>query len=142
RNAEATLYARFSARVLFLARRGLNSRERAEEARHTTFARIIDAIRTKPWPPSASLASLVLETTREVVREMARPRRRSGQVPADELWSLHSATVAVDPSVVDAVHGVVQALGPRDRAFLRMYYYDDLSFTAIGQRLGIRPERV
>lgn len=140
--AEAMLYARFSARVLYFARRELHSRELAEEARNETFLRVIEAIRAGRLRSAASLASFVLQTARHVIQETIRQRRRAAELDADDLWPMDPVADAVDPNVVEAVRDVLRDLSARDRAFLRMYYYDELDKEEIAKRLGIAPERV
>ena len=47
-----------------------------------------------------------------------------------------------DRDVLHAVRETIREMTPRDRSFLRMYYYDELSKSDIATRLGIDPERV
>ena len=48
----------------------------------------------------------------------------------------------MDPAILKAMEMVLQRLKPRDRDFLRLYYYEEMSKEEISARLGIDPDRV
>jgi RNA polymerase sigma-70 factor (ECF subfamily) len=142
RRAEEVLYERFSRRIFYLARRELRSHDLAEDARSETFLRVIAAIRDGRLRSAQSLASFVLQTTRFVAREAMRQRQRTSAMTDPEERAAEIAAEPVDIDMVDAVRDVVRALPPRDREFVRLFYYEELSTEAIANRLEVAPERV
>lgn len=141
--AEAALYERFAGRVYYLARRELRSGDLADEARSETFLRVLQALRQGRLRSADSLAGFVLHTARNVVHEMIRVRARAHAFATDVDTVPDTAALAPIPSeLVDTVRAILRDLSPRDRAFLRMYYYDDLSKAEIAKRLGMAPERL
>jgi RNA polymerase sigma factor (sigma-70 family) len=142
--AEAALYERFALRVRYLAQRQLRSRDLAQDACNETFARTIAAIRGGRLRSAESVASFLLQTSRYVVLEMLR-QQRPGHVSLDEHDEDRLAAPVpeeVDESALAAVRTAIRDLAPRDRSFLRMYYYDELPKGEIAERLGISEERV
>jgi RNA polymerase sigma-70 factor, ECF subfamily len=142
--AEATFFARYSTRVYYFALSELRSQPHAEDVRSETILRVIRAIREGRLRDAQALASFVLTTARNVVREMSRQERRHQQLPDDEVEDPKYTveTVFLDPYVKTAIERVVRRLKPREREFLRMYYYDELPNDEIAQRLGIKEERL
>jgi RNA polymerase sigma-70 factor (ECF subfamily) len=139
--AETTLYERFSARVLYLARRRLGSQDRAEDARAETFLRVFEAIRQGRLRAPEALTSFIVQTANNVIRELARREWRASRL-SHELDSVPAPATALRPSVVRVLEDAVAGLGAREREFLRLYYYEDLSAAEIARRLGIKEERV
>jgi len=137
--AEAALYNKYSSRVYYLALAELRSREKAEDVRSETFLRILQSIRAGRLRSAEALPSFVLSTTHNIVRELRRDERRieplADRDPEDD-WK------PVDSHVQQAIEKVIRRLKPRERAFLRMYYYDELPNEEIAERLGIREERL
>lgn len=143
--ADARLYERFGSRVHHLAQRELRARDLADDARNETFLRVITALRQGRLRIPGSLASFVLQTTRYVIYETLRHERRPRHEPLDErlVASLKAPSAEVfDVAVADAVRQTIDGLSSRDRAFLRMYYYEELPTADIARRLGIDAERV
>lgn len=142
--AEAELFERFAPRVFFLARRELRSHDLAEDARSETFLRAIQAIRQGHLRSPDALGSFLLQTTRHVIYEMLRQRRRA----PDSLDEQQANDVPVpapdtlDPEVEEAVRETLRDLSARDRMFLKLHFDDELPKAEIGRRLGIDPERV
>ena len=142
--AETALYERFAVRVRYVAQRQLRSRDLARDACNETFARSIAAIRGGRLRSAESVASFLLQTARYVVLEMMR-QQRPGHVPLqdhDEERLAAPTPEEVDEPALAAVRAAIRDLAPRDRSFLRMYYYDELPKDEIARRLGISEERV
>lgn len=144
RSAETLLYERFGPRVRYFARRGLRSPDLAEDACSETFLRVVAAVRGGRLRSPQSLASFVLQTARHVVYELGRRRRRDGRTSEDDDMD---AVPAQEPEVPDeevlqAVRRTITSLPPRDRSFLRMFYYEELPKAEIARQLGIDGERV
>jgi len=124
--AEAALYEKYSARVFYLALSELRSRENAEDARAETFLRVLQALRQDRLRSSEALASFILNTARNVIREQFRKQRRTEQIDSDEIEKAGKYTeepAFLDSDVKSAIERVAQRLKPREQAFLRMYYY-------------------
>jgi len=137
--AEAALYHRYSSRVYYLAVAELRCREQAEDARSETFLRVLQSIRAGRLRSAEALPSFVLSTTHNVVREFRRDERRveplADRDPEDD-WK------PADSHVQQAIEKVIRRLKPREREFLRMYYYEELPNEEIARRLGIKEERL
>ncbi len=143
--AEAALYEKYSMRVFYLALSELRSREDAEDVRTETFLRVMKAIRNDQLRSADSLPSFIVGTAHNVIREGFRQRHRAGQITQLELERTAAAApdpFFVDPHVKRAVEQVIERLKPRERAFLRMYYYEELPQEEIASRLGLRQERL
>src|SRR5215470_17065434 len=144
-SAEATLYEKYSARVYYLALSELRSPADAEDVRTETFMRVIQAVRKGQVRTPESLASFIVGTAHNVIREGFRQRRKAGQINQVELE--RSAAQAPDPFFVDpdvkrAIEQVITRLKPREQIFLRMYYYEELPPEEIARRIGIKQERL
>jgi len=140
--AEAALYERFAGRVHCVARRELRSADLADDARSETFVRVLEALRQKRLRSEEALAGFVLQTARHVVYEMMRKRTRDAAIAADVDASDLEAPPPLAPEVAQAVRGILRELSPRDRTFIRLYYYDELPKDEIATRLGIAPARL
>jgi RNA polymerase sigma-70 factor (ECF subfamily) len=142
--AEAELYRRFAPRVYYLAVRNLRSREDAEDVRAETFLRVIQAIRDGRFRNPPALAGFILGSTHNVVREVLRRRSRGERPLADDEDAEPAAPEPPppDPIAIRTLEHVASRLKPREREFLKMYYYDELPADEIARRLGIREERV
>jgi RNA polymerase sigma factor (sigma-70 family) len=143
--AETALYEKYSARVFYLALSELRSRENAEDVRAETFLRVLQAIRQERLRSPEALASFILNTARNVIREQFRQERRTEQIDTDAIDK--KGTYAEEPAFLDAdvknaIERVVQRLKPREQAFLRMYYYEEKSKAEIARELGIKEERL
>jgi len=142
--AEATLYEKYSARVYYLALKHLRSREDAEDARTETFLRVLQAIRGGRVRSPQALPSFVLGTAHNVVRETVRQASRNEPI-TDEILEAEmgsSEPVCLDSAVETVIEQVIRRLKPREQAFLRMYYYEELPKEEIARRLDIKEERL
>ncbi|MEO8027121.1 MAG: sigma-70 family RNA polymerase sigma factor [Bryobacteraceae bacterium] len=135
------MHQRFSNRILFFALRELRSRAAAEDVRNDTLLRVIEAIRNGKLASPDSLPAFVIATARNVIREYRRKESRADPL-GDREFTAPEPAPFVDPAVQRALESVLQRLKPRERDFLRLYYYEDLSKEEISERLGILPDRV
>jgi RNA polymerase sigma-70 factor (ECF subfamily) len=142
--AEAELYEKYSARVYYLALRQTRSPQDAEDVRTETFIRVLQAIRGNQLRSASSIAAFILGTTRNVLHEFMRryqaedtdrSRTREASVPSHE-------HLLLDSDVRSAIEQTIARLRPRERDFLRLYYYKELPRNEIARRTGIAEERV
>jgi len=142
--AEAALYEKYAARVYYLSLRELRSSHDAEDVRAETFLRVLQAIRSDRFRHPGALGAFVLGAAYNVIRECRRKRSRAGDpLTEDEAAGPRALEpAAVDPIAARTIEQVARRLKPRERAFLRMYYYEELASEEIARRLGIRAERV
>jgi RNA polymerase sigma factor (sigma-70 family) len=143
--AETGLYERYSARVYYVALGELRSREDAEDVRAETFLRVFQAIRQSRLRSSEALASFILGTAYNVIRETLRRDRRTEQMPEEGIEQYE--TQSFDDPFLDeesrlTIERVTGMLKPREQAFLRMYYYEELPREDIARALGIKEERL
>ena len=137
------LYERFGARIDFLARQLLRSDALADDVRSETLVRVLKAITEDRLRTPDALPGFVLQTARNVVRE--RQRQAGRHVPIEsvpERAAQAGFDRTFDPLAVRALKVAAAALGPRDRAFLRMYYVEELPRQEIARRLGVAEARV
>ena len=143
--SEAALYARYSPKVYYVALRGSKSPQDAEDVRSETFLRVLQAIRRKQVRSAASLPAFILGVTRNVLNELyARRRHAGGDVPVEsvDVAGPSHEQLFLDQEVQLAIQETIQRLKPRERAVLRMHFYEELPTTEIARRAGIAPERV
>ena len=141
--AEAALYEKYAARVYYLALSELRAPADAEDVRAETFLRVIPAIRAGRLRSPEALASFILGTAANVIRELARKGRRAEPVSDQELEQLRRAeSPPPDADTRRAIEQVIGRLKPREQAFLRMYYYEERSKEEISERLGIKEDRM
>ena len=143
--AESLIYEKYSARIYYLALSELHSRADAEDVRTETFMRVIQAVRKGQIRSPDSLASFIVGTAHNVIREGFRQKRRSdhlSQIEMERTAARSPDPFFLDPQVKLAIQQVIERLKPRERAFLRMYYYDELPAHEIARRLGLKPERL
>jgi len=139
-SAEEGLYQRYSARVYYLALKRVGSASDADDIRSETFMRVLAGIRAGQLREPAAFASFCFRTLDNVASEMARYSQR-----ATALTSEPPAPVEhefLDDDVKSAIRRTIERLKPRERDFLRMYYYDELPKNEIARRAGIPEERV
>jgi RNA polymerase sigma-70 factor (ECF subfamily) len=144
-SAEAALYGKYSARIYFLALGELHSREDAEDVCAETFLRVIQALRLDKLRNPEALSSFVVGTALNIVREYTRESSRSQSLTEQEfeLADERSFEAAfLDEDVVRSMKEAAQSLKPRERDFLRMYYYEELPKEEIARLLGIKEERL
>jgi RNA polymerase sigma factor (sigma-70 family) len=143
--AEGALYERYSSRVYFLALGELHSREDAEDVRAETFLRVIQALRQGQLRKPDSLPSYIVGIALNVIREFN--RKRFGTEPLDDRELEENAdrsaeSVFLDKETQRSIMDVANQMNPRDREFLRMFYYDELPKDEIARALGVREERL
>jgi RNA polymerase sigma-70 factor, ECF subfamily len=143
--AETALYEKYSSRVYFLALSELHSREDAEDVRAETFLRVLQALRQDQLRSPESLGSFIVGIALNVIREQIRQGRRTQSLDDSELnlaggKSLESAFI--DSEASQALEEAVRRLKPREREFLRMHYYEEMTKEEISRALGIKEERL
>ncbi len=143
--AETALYERYAARVYYVALRGCQSAQDAEDVRAETFVRVLEAVRGRQVRSAGALAAFILGVTRNVLHELYARRRQSrggeGQQEEPAMAPSHEKAF-LDDEVRAAVASTLSRLRPRDRAVLRMQFFDDLPTAEIARRVGIAPNRV
>ncbi len=142
--SEADLYEKYSARIYYLALRESKSPHDAEDVRSETFLRVLQAIRGNQLRSAASLPAFILGVTRNVLRELYARRTQAGDVTlgADDLATPSHEQVFLDREVRLAIQRTIEKLKPRERAVLRMHFYEELPTEETARRLAIAPERV
>ena len=143
--AESALYEKYSGRVFYLALSERYSREDAEDIRAETFLRVLQALREGKLRKPASLGSFVVGIALNVMREHRRQRAGADALTEleDEIPGGESPEAAfLDKEVSRSVAEMAAQLKPRERQFLRMYYYEELSKEEIARALGIKEERL
>src|SRR6266550_262225 len=143
--AEAALYEKYSDRLYFLALSELHSREDAEDVRAESFIRIIQALRQGKLRKPESLSSFIVGIALNVIREFRRQRLGTESLEDNELKGAGEASpeeVFLNQEVSRSITETVKHLNPRERAFLRMYYYEELTVREIARALGIKEERL
>lgn len=143
--AETALYEKYSARIYFLALSELHSKEDAEDVRAETFLRVLQALRQDQLRSPDSLGSFIVGTALNVIREHVRRSYKTQALDERELnlvaeRSLESAFI--DAETTKALEEAASALKPRERAFLRMHYYEELPKEEIARALGVKEERL
>lgn len=143
--SEAALYAKYSARVYYIALRDSKSHQDAEDVRAETFLRVLQAVRAKQIRSAASLPAFILGVARNVLKERYARRRQPGNgVPTDVVDDSKPSQESqlLEREARAAVRKVIRRLRPRERAVLRMHFYDELPTTEIARLTGIAPDRV
>src|ERR1700733_3908625 len=140
KEAEAILFERYSARIYYLALSRSGSPQDAEDFRSETLLRVLSAIRNNQLRSPAALARFILRTLDNVVLEMHRRESQASRLAADP--RANAERYFLDDGVKDAIERALARLKPRERDFLRMYYYEELSKDEIARRIGIAEERV
>ncbi len=145
-SAERLLYERFERRIHFLAMRELRSSFGADDVRSETMLRVIRALRDGRLQVAEALPGFVLQTAKNVIREQRRYDRRHVAL-AEPDGTLPDPPAPeppedVDRHVVAALRTAIDTLKGRDRAFLRLHYFDELPRAEIARRLGVSEERV
>jgi RNA polymerase sigma-70 factor (ECF subfamily) len=143
--AESNLYQKYSERILFLALSELRSRPDAEDVRAETFLRVILALREGRLRKPDSLPSFLVGIALNVIREHT--RQRAGHESLTDLEAEIAGTgspesVFLDEEVAQSIAATARHLKPREREFLRLYYYEELSKDEIARVLGIKAERL
>jgi len=143
--AESALYEKYSDRLYFLALSELHSREDAEDVRAETFMRVLLALRQGKLRKPDSLSSFIVGIALNVVRESRRRRLGTESLTDNELDVAGDASpedVFLDKEVSRSLEETVKQLKPREREFLRMYYYEELPKEEIARVLDVKEERL
>ena len=143
--AEAAIYEKYSDRLYFLALSELHSREEAEDVRAETFTRVLRALREGKVRKPDSLSSFIVGIALNVIREFRRQQSGTEPIEVHELKLAGEASpekAFLDQEVSRSLEEVAKQLKPREREFLRMYYYDELPKQEIARVLGIKEERL
>lgn len=143
--AESSLYEKYSGRVFYLALSEGHPRDDAEDIRAETFLRVLQSLREGRLRKPESLASFIVGIALNVMREHR--RRRAG---ADALTEREEEIAGgespedafLDKEAARSIAEVAARLKPRERQFLRMYYYEELPKEEIARALGVRQERL
>jgi RNA polymerase sigma-70 factor, ECF subfamily len=144
-DSEAALYEKYSAKVYYLALRDSRSSHDAEDVRAETFLRVIQAIRKNQIRSADALAAFIVGVARNVLRELYARRNQVGDVvelSPERLSSPSHERILLDSEVRVAVQKTIDRLKPRERAVLRMHFYEELPTEEIARRAAIAPERV
>ena len=145
KSAEDQIYRKYSDRLYFLALSELHSREDAEDVRAETFVRVIQAVRQGKLRKPESLGSFVVGIALNVIRELRRQRLGTEPLEDNDLNFAVEASpekAFLDQEVQSSIAETVKHLKPREREFLRMYYYEELPLPKIADALGIKQERL
>ena len=143
--SEAALYQKYSNKVYYLALRESRSPQDAEDVRAETFLRVLQAIRGNQVRSPASLSAFIVGVARNVLREIYVHRNRAGQTLQPEAAGLAAPSherLFLDQEVELAIQKIIERLKPRERAVLRMHFYEELPADEIARRADIAPERV
>ena len=140
RAAEEALYQRYALRVYYLALKRSASPSDAEDLRSETFVRVLAAIRLGHLRQPAAFASFCFRTLDNVASEMSRHAHRTTALAYDP--TAPAAAEFLDEDVKTAIRRAIARLKPRERDFLKMFYYEELPKDEIARRSGIPEERV
>lgn len=138
--ASTALHNAFASRIRIVAQRSLRSRADAEDVCNETLMRVVRALRNGKLETPCALPGFVLGTARNVIREMQRGQLRVEQI-GDRDFAASEATV-IDHTIHRAIAAVMNQLKPRERDFVRLYFFEELPKAEISQRLGIHNDRV
>jgi len=137
----SALHESFSDRIYFIALRELRSPADAEDVRNETLLRVMESIRAGKLASSSALPAFVIGTARNVIREVMRKGKRAESMEERD-FAAPAASEEVDPGVRRAIEAVLRRLKPRERDFVRLYYYEELPKQQISEQLGIHEDRV
>jgi RNA polymerase sigma factor (sigma-70 family) len=140
--AEAYLYEQYGPRVRYLAWRVLRSSAHGDDVRSETMLRVLQTIRDGRLRSPGALPAFVLQTARHVIQELLRQEGRFVPLPDDAAEPLAPFVEPDDPGATRALVQAIGHLGARDRAFLRMHYYEELTRVEIARELGVAEDRV
>jgi RNA polymerase sigma factor (sigma-70 family) len=143
--AEAALYEKYSDRLYFLSLSELHSRADAEDVRAETFMRVLLALRQGKLRKAESLSSFIVGIALNVIRESRRHKLGTEPLGENETEIAGEASpedVYLDQEVRRSLEQAARQLKPREREFLRLYYYEELPKEEIARLLGIKEERL
>src|SRR6185369_9803356 len=135
------LHHAFSRRVYLIALREMRSPADAEDVRNETLMRVAEGVKAGRLTTPAALPGFVSGTTRNVIREFRRRQSRATSIEGME-FAAPATTSLVDHTVRRVMQEVFRRLRPRERDFLRMYYYDEMSKEEISRKLDIHEDRL
>ena len=142
---ESALYEKYSDRLYFLALSELHSREDAEDVRAETFIRVLLALRQGKLRKPDSLSSFIVGIALNVIRESKRHKFGTESLADNELEVAQAASpeeLFLDQEVSSSIAEAAKQMKPREREFLRLYYYEELPKEEIARILGIKEERL
>lgn len=138
----AELFEKYSQRVYYIALRELRSHADAEDVRAETFLRVFRAIQNEQVRSAGSLSSYIIGTARNVILETLRsPHRAARERDIPDLPSPQPHPM-LDEDVRRAIEATIHRMKPKEREFVRLHYYEDLTKEEIARRIGIDEERV
>jgi RNA polymerase sigma factor (sigma-70 family) len=141
-SAGEDLFEKYAGRVYYLALRELRSHADAEDVRAETFLRVLKAIRSQQVRSPDQLCSYILGVARNVILESLRsPHRAASEREVPDL-AMPEPEAELGEDVKQAIKVTIHRLKPKEREFLRLYYYEDLPKEEIARRIGIGEERV
>jgi RNA polymerase sigma-70 factor (ECF subfamily) len=143
--AEGALYEKYSDRILYLALSERCTRADAEDVRAETFLRVIQSLRAGKLQKPESLPAFIVGIALNVMREHNRQRATTDPLSEreNEIAGAESPdTLFLDKEVAQSIAEAAAQLRPRERDFLRLYYYEELPKEEIAARLGIKQERL
>ncbi len=143
--AEAAIYEKYSERVFFLALGERFSRDDAEDIRAETFLRVLQALREGKLRKPDALPSFIVGIALNVMREHKRQRAGTDSL-TDREYEIPGGgspeSEFLDKEVSRSIEELASRLKPRERQFLRMFYYEELPKEEIARALGIKEERL
>ena len=136
------LFEKYSKRVYYLALRQLSSRADAEDVRAETFLRVVNAIRNQQVRSPDMIGSYILGAARHVILEAIRsPQRAASERDVPDV-AAPEPDPELDEALRQAIESTILRLKPKEREFLRWYYYDNLTTEEIARRFGIDTGRL
>jgi RNA polymerase sigma-70 factor, ECF subfamily len=143
REAEAELCRRMAPRIRLYGLKHLRDRHMAEDLMQNVLVTMLETLRAGKLREMKKVASFVLGTCRMTVMDQRRgARRRDGLM---EQWGLEMLTpqAAKGPELDgEALGRCMQALAERERAVVRMAFYDEQTGGEIAGYLGISEANV
>jgi RNA polymerase sigma-70 factor (ECF subfamily) len=143
--AESELYKKYAPRIYFLGLSELHSKEDAEDIRAETFLRVIQALRQGKLRNPQSLAAFIVGIALNCVREHHRQHQKTETLNEMEPTLIGEGSLEkafLEQEASRAIAEAARHLKPREREFLRLYYYEELSKEEIARSLGIKEERL
>jgi RNA polymerase sigma-70 factor (ECF subfamily) len=106
---------------------------------------VLLALRQGKLRKPESLASFIVGIALNVIRESRRQRVGTESLADNELELADDASpeeAFLDQEVSRSLAEMAKHLKPREREFLRMYYYEELPMNEIARVLGVKEERL
>jgi RNA polymerase sigma-70 factor (ECF subfamily) len=140
----ALIDLRAGLRLMALVR--LKNAEAAEEATQESMVRVLDAIRQNRLEDRSRLGAFARGIAHHVIVDMQRARAR--MLPMDEgdqrmaVPDLDALSLLVTTEESGRVRAAMAALSSSDQEVLRFSFYEELTPSALGERLGEPAERI